>query len=277
MAAAIRSSGDKAAAKAIAALRKPTRGAWLVNVLVNREPAQVAEVFGLGEELARAHRDADAAELRRLSAMRTAVIDSLTRRALALGVEQGYSAPDAVRQEVAETLQAAMADPALADRVSAGTLIATVRAAGFGPADVFAPALAEVIPLRPGPPPEAPQAEPDPAEVRQLERDRGRAERRLEEALERQDRARADEERAMMELDTSRVRIAELDARLEELNQLLAAVTTEHDRAAASESEWRAIVAERAATRETAETDAAKLAEVVNEITKRLAELDGTD
>jgi hypothetical protein len=271
MVAAIRSSGDRFAAKAVAALRKPTRGAWLVNMLVHREPARVAEVFELGEELARAHRDANADELRRLSATRKAVIDSLTQQAVALGSEQGYSAPDSVRQEVSETLQAGMADPAFADKVLAGALVATVRAAGFGPADVFAPALADVIPLRPRPA-KSPQPAPNPAEVHRRERERGRAEGRLEEARERLERVRADEERAREELDTTRARRTELDSRIEELGQLLAAATAERDRVTAREGEWARILSERIAAREATESDAGKLLELVEALTKQLNE-----
>lgn len=277
MVAAIRSSGDRVAAKAVASLRKPTRGAWLVNLLVHRESAQVAEVFELGEELARAHRNADAVELRRLSSMRKAVIDSLTRRAVALGAEQGYSANDSLSQEVAETLQAAMADPALADKVLEGTLVATVRAAGFGPADVFAPSLAEVIPLRPQQPSSAPQPGPDPSEVRRLERERGRAEGRLEEARNRRDRALDAEEQSRAELEQLRAELADTGGRLAEIRQMLAAVAEEHARLSARESECDRTLAERTATRETAESDSDKLAELVDELTRRLAELGFSD
>lgn len=281
MAAALRSSGDGVAAKTVAALRKPTRGAWLVNLLVHRESAQVTEVFELGEELARAHRDADAPELRRLSSMRTAVIESLTRRAVALGAETGYSASDAVIQEIAETLQAAMADPALADKVLAGALVATVRAAGFGPADVFAPSLAEVIPLRPnrasGTAQSRPEAGPDPIEVRRLERERGRAEGRLDEARERRDRAIGEEDRAKAERDASRAELAEVDGRLAEITQLLGLVTAEQEKVSARVSECDRILAERIEARKTADADAGRLAELVDEFTKRLAELGLTD
>lgn len=283
LAAAIRSSGDRAAAKAVAALRKPTRGAWLVNLLVSREPDQVAEVFALGEELARAHRDADAAEMRRLSSMRGAVLDSLTQRAIGLGREQGYSANDTVGREVAETLQAAMADPALADKVLEGTLVATMRAAGFGPADVFAPALADVIPLRTEQHSEDAQSAPDsapaadPTEVRRLERERGRAEGRLEEARERRDRAVSDEERARRDLDGAQAEVAELSGRVAEIAELLTAATAEHERALARESECGRTLAEHTTTRQTADADAARLAELIDELTARLAELGVSD
>lgn len=284
LATAIRSSGDRVAAKTVAGLRKPTRGAWLVNLLVHRETDQVAEVLELGESLARAHRDADPDELRRLSSMRTAVIDSLAKRAAELGAEQGYQATDAVRQEVAETIQAAMADPALADRVLEGALVATVRAAGFGPADLFAPALADVIPIRaapapgqsaPAPGPSAPA--PDPAEVRRLERERGRAEGRLEEAQERLEREQRAEEELRTYLATAGDRLAELDERVDELSGLLAAVTRERDQAEARRAELARSLAERTAGRETIEADVARLLALIDQVTERLGELGVTD
>ena len=273
--AAIRSSGDRIAAQTVASLRKPARGAWLVNLLVHREPARVAEAFALGEELARAHRDADAAELRRLSAARTAAITSLTQQAVVFGSEQDYAAPDSVRQEVSETLQAAMADHALATKVLAGTLVATVRAAGFGPADVFAPVLADVPSLRssgraarPGSEPQA----PDPAEKYRLEREREWAEGRLEEARERLVRSRAAEERAGEELDRALTTRAALDERIAELERLLAETKAECGRADAQIGEGERRLAQRAANRESTEADAAGLLELIEELSRRLGD-----
>lgn len=194
LAAAARAAGDKPAALALKALRKPTRGAWLMNLLARHEAGQLAEVLGLGELLARAHRDADPDALRQLSALRGKAVETLTGRAAALGAEHGYAAPESVRQEVSETIQAAMADPSLADRVLAGAMTETVRAAAFGPTDLFAaaPRMAEVIPLRAeGAQPPGPQepAKPDQGTVRRLRRDLGRAETRWKEARERLERA----------------------------------------------------------------------------------------
>lgn len=143
----LRKSGDAAAAKSVAAWRKPTRGAWLVNLASAHAADEVGEVLDLGESLAEAHRTGDPGRLRELSALRGRVVAALARRAEQLGRERGYEAPEAVRAEVAETFTAGLADPEVAAAIRAGTLSRTVRAAGFGPADLFAP-LAEVIPLR---------------------------------------------------------------------------------------------------------------------------------
>ncbi|GAB3622470.1 hypothetical protein GCM10027418_05520 [Mariniluteicoccus endophyticus] len=165
-----KAAGDPSSAKAIAAWRKPTRAAWLVNILSRAEPDQVAEALAVGESLAQAHRDADATQLRELSRLRTQLIAALTRRAVELGREKGYEAPEAARAEVSGTLTAGLGDPQVADAIRAGTLSRTVRAGGFGPADMFAP-MADVIQLRPrlaaAPDPEPePTPEPSPAQDR---------------------------------------------------------------------------------------------------------------
>ena len=56
-------------------------------------------------------------ELRQLSAQRRKTVDALARRAVELGREQGYSAPDGATQEVGQTLQTALGDPEIAEPV----------------------------------------------------------------------------------------------------------------------------------------------------------------
>lgn len=275
--AAARKEGDLGAAKALKTLRKPTRGAWLVNLVARYEDAQVDRLLLLAEELARAHRDLEPADMRRLSPMRAAAVNSLTGRAIALGAERGYAAPDSVRQDVAETLQAAMADPELADRVREGTIVTTVRAAGFGPADVqgasfggesdFAsPAAigAEVIQLRPGSSAAAvretvggtkdqaaeERRRAEAAEVRSLSRDLGRAEARLEENEARLRRAEDAVAEARSRLTAARERAGELGVRVAELKTQLAAAEAEWQSA-----EDEAVQAAGAATRRTSEQD----------------------
>jgi len=56
LAAAARDAGDRAAAKAIAGLRRPTRAAWVVNRLARAavlHPARVDELGPAGEDLKR--------------------------------------------------------------------------------------------------------------------------------------------------------------------------------------------------------------------------------
>jgi hypothetical protein len=145
LAAEAKESGDRTLAKQITGLRRPTRSAWLVNLVARAEPDRVAELRELGTALQQAQQEMDGDELRRLSKQRRTTIDSLARRAAALGAEQGYEAPAAAVQEVSQTLQAALGDPAVAEVVQAGRLHQTVSYGGFGPEDL-APALAASLP-----------------------------------------------------------------------------------------------------------------------------------
>jgi hypothetical protein len=139
-----REAGDAAVAKAVAALRKPTRSAWVVNQLVRSDPGAIPRLAALGDELRAAERFMNGTKLRELSAQRRQLIDSLLRQALAVSGQQ--SPPAAMRDEVVATLTAAMSDPQVAVQLRAGTLLRAVSRAGFGslaPADLtFAPDLA---------------------------------------------------------------------------------------------------------------------------------------
>jgi hypothetical protein len=136
LAAEAKESGDRALAKQITALRRPTRSAWLVNLVARAEPERVAELRELGAALQQAQQQMAGDELRELSRQRRTRIDSLARRAAELGAEQGYDPPDSAVQEVSQTLQAALGDPAVADVVQAGRLHQAVAYGGFGPEDL---------------------------------------------------------------------------------------------------------------------------------------------
>jgi hypothetical protein len=145
LAAEVKGSGDKALAKQITGLRRPTKSAWLVNLVARAERDELAQLRELGTALQQAQQQMAGDELRRLSKQRRTMIDSLARRAAELGVEHGYDVPDSAVQEVSQTLQAALADPAVAEVVQAGRLHQAVSYGGFGPDDL-ASALAASVP-----------------------------------------------------------------------------------------------------------------------------------
>jgi hypothetical protein len=137
LAAAAREAGDREAASAIGALRKPTRAAWVVNRLARAEPSAAARMAALAAELRAAEEAKDGRRLRELSAARGALIDGLVGQALAAaGVPDP---PPSLRAEVTDTLTAALADPATAAEFAAGTLTKAAQWSGFGFGD-FAPA-----------------------------------------------------------------------------------------------------------------------------------------
>ncbi len=134
-----RTAGDAAAAKQITALGKPTKAAWLVNRLVRADPSVPARLAELGEQLRSSATSLDAAGIRKLSAARRELIDALVGQALG-PAEQRQAA---LRDEVADTFNAALADPEVAGQVAAGRVLRAAQWAGFGfgagdPAAAFA-------------------------------------------------------------------------------------------------------------------------------------------
>lgn len=130
LAAAARDAGDRAAAKAIAALRRPTRAAWVVNLLARTDPSGPAKLAELGAALRAAQQAGHGPRLRELSAARGALVDALTNQALS--VADVADPPPALRLEVSQTLTAALADDEVAADFAAGTLTRAVQWSGFG-------------------------------------------------------------------------------------------------------------------------------------------------
>ncbi len=131
LATAARVAGDRASARAIGALRRPTRAAWVVNRLTRADPSAAGQLAELGGGLLAAQRAGNGARLRELSAARGALLDSLTGLAFsAAGVDDP---PAGLREEVTATLAAAIADPSVAADLAAGVLTKGAEWAGFGP------------------------------------------------------------------------------------------------------------------------------------------------
>lgn len=130
LAAAARKAGDRVAATAIGALRKPSLSADTVNRLVHGAPDEVAELLQLGGDLRTAEQALDAGELRRLSERRRRLVHDLAELAFELTGQTSPSA--AVRDEVTATLNAALADEEVAQRLSSGALVTQARWDGFG-------------------------------------------------------------------------------------------------------------------------------------------------
>ena len=76
-----RQAKDRELAKAIGALRKPTRSAWLINLLARSAADEVAGLLDLGEALREAQASLSGPELRRLSGERQKAVRALARRA----------------------------------------------------------------------------------------------------------------------------------------------------------------------------------------------------
>jgi DNA repair exonuclease SbcCD ATPase subunit len=214
-AAEARKAGDRALAADIKKLRRPTAGAWLVNLLVRERRADIDQLLTLGTALRDAQAQLDADELRRLSQQRHQLVSTLVKEAVTIGRDRGQVPGDAAQREAEATLEAALADPAAAAALASGRLTVALHYSGFGSVDVTdaVAAPAAVAPDdRPAPPPRASgraaTTKAAPADRRRERRDAAEQELRIAEA------AIGDAERS---LDEHRRAAAEAAATRDEL------------------------------------------------------------
>jgi hypothetical protein len=211
-----REAGEPAAAKQIAALRKPTRSAWVVNRLVREDPEVRARLDEMSIDLRAAAGSADGAKIRELTTARSRLVDELTRQALQ--VSDLPAPPAALREEVTATLDAAIADPQVAANL--GTLVRAAHWAGFGldPMTSFPAGAPSPSAPKPSEPPTPPT--PTPAEAA-AERDRRRQEKiqLAERALAEADRAAGSANLAEQDLENT---VRRLEAELADARERLA-------------------------------------------------------
>jgi len=143
-----KAAGDATAARLLRGLHRPTLAAWASNLLVRAEPDQVRGFLELGEALRAAHRDLDRQQMRELSAQQGRIITALTGQAAHLAAEAGHRLSDTVRQDVANTLRAV-----LADAQSAGQWAAARLSTALTPPTEITPAIAARKPPQPEPAP----------------------------------------------------------------------------------------------------------------------------
>jgi hypothetical protein len=221
-----RERGDRAAATELAGMKRPTQGAWLVNLLALRQPDAVAELIDLGEEIRAAQGTVPPTQLRDLSARRRRALDAALSLSATMATDAGESAPTRAQLgEVETTLAAAMADEAAAEVVRAGRVVKALRYSGFG--DGFgatAPARSGGAPpashaaaaggrATAGAPPR-PAADQD-ALRREAEQKRAAAQQRLDEAEQALAAAEGAEREANAEVERVTGEIARLRERLE--------------------------------------------------------------
>jgi hypothetical protein len=145
-----RKGGDAAAAKRIAALRKPTVAAWLVNRLAIKRPELVAGLAELAGSLRTAQRELRGEKLRELARQRRELVGSLVdeARKLAAEADPALAKKQLPLTEVEATLNAALADSQIAAQVQSGRLLKTAAYEGFGelpePSEVDRPSRGEV-------------------------------------------------------------------------------------------------------------------------------------
>lgn len=233
---------DKQLAAGIKGLRKSSLAAWVVNLLVRRDPEQVDQVLAVGEALRDAQDNLDATQLREFTKQRRQLTASVTTAARRMAREEGVKTTEAVADQVEATLTAAMLEPDAAKAVRSGLLVTSLAATGLGDLDLSgAVALPDALGFSAT---ARPAAAPDPTARPQLHvvpdpdadlKARKAADERLNEAkavlkdAEKEHRAarRAVEKlqartlQVQSEVDELRSRIAALESTLEEVDDEL--------------------------------------------------------
>jgi hypothetical protein len=125
-------------AAAVKRLKKPSVAAWVVNLFVRRDTAQVEQVIAVGTALREAQEGMDGAELRALTRQRRQLTSAVTQQARGLAKDEGVKVTQSVADQVEATLTAAMLDPECAKAVRSGLLTAALSSTGVDAVDVGA-------------------------------------------------------------------------------------------------------------------------------------------
>ncbi|KOU88549.1 hypothetical protein ADK93_13290 [Streptomyces sp. XY58] len=223
-AAAARKAGQRAEAKRIAALHKPTLAVWAANRLARADADQAQHLLELGRGLREAHRTLSGEDLRKLSHQQHVVITAMAGEARRLAGEAGQDLSAGVQREVEQILRSVLADPEAASTWARGVLDkAPPPAVGFAevaPAPGTAPRPQQ--PERRMEPEPEPEPESEPDDTQEAERTSREAEL-AEEAL-----ALAETER-----EVARAGLGALDEQIAGLEERLGRAREERERLAA--------------------------------------------
>jgi hypothetical protein len=129
-------AADATLAKQIAALKKPSPAAWIVNLLARESTDDLTALLDVGEQMRTAQEHLDRDALRRLGGERRTAVTALARAGADLADGAGRAATSSVIGEVEQTLQAATSDPAAAAAVASGLLVRALRSVGYEPVDL---------------------------------------------------------------------------------------------------------------------------------------------
>jgi len=192
-----KADGDKALAKEIGALPKPSAAAWACNLLVREQRAEIEGLVDLGDLLREAQENLAGDQLRALDVQRRQLLTALTRQARALTNGQGHPVSTSVATQIEETLRAAMSDPEAGQALLTGRLTSPMTYSGMG-TTVAKPDLRLVHPPRPE---RTEKPAEKPAKAPRKQTGESAAERR---AREQEERRRVAEEKRQRELARAR-------------------------------------------------------------------------
>lgn len=125
-------AGDRALATSIGGLRRPSKSAWLVNILARRQRELVGELLEVGHAMREAQAQLAGGDIRTLSRRRHGMISALATKAPDIAAAAGETLSDGTLRELGATLAAASADEAAGEAVRAGRLTAALSHSGFG-------------------------------------------------------------------------------------------------------------------------------------------------
>ena len=199
----LRSDGDRDAAAAVKALRKPTVAAWALNQLARSRAADVKRLLEAGERLRSAQEEllggGDRAAFQEAATAERELVAGLTADATTLASEAGERG-GGLREKVAETLHAAALDEETAEELRAGRLTREREAIGGFGAPGGGPAPAPPPPTKKG---KAPKTSPKKSDGASESRKRAAA------------AAKTDERHARRELEAAEKAVRHAEERAE--------------------------------------------------------------
>ena len=131
-AAAARKAGLPEVAAELKALRRPSAGAWLANMLVRERSEEIETLIALGDSLRTPERTPEGDDIRDVSKRKAATVSELIRHARSRASQLGQPASGSAVEELETTLDAAFADPHAATTLRQGRLTVGLQYSGLG-------------------------------------------------------------------------------------------------------------------------------------------------
>ncbi len=128
-----RAEGDAELATAVKALRRPTNGGWVLNLLARRRREELEAVVELGGRLRDAVGVLGATELHELDRRRRELTRAVAARGAELAADAGRRVSAQVVADVEESLRSAMVDATAGRALLTGLLLDTFTTTGLEP------------------------------------------------------------------------------------------------------------------------------------------------
>jgi hypothetical protein len=254
-------------ASEVAALRKPSVAAWVVNQLVRTQRKGLQSLFAAGDDLARAQEQAAAGKgggdaMREATHRQRDAVRELLEAAEGLLGSDGHGVSQATMEHVGETLRAAANDPDARQQVAGGCLTRELRFIGVGigvsaPSSVTREPSAKTIPKQDTAPSRGTDNRPTGRPDRRKAKDKTEAEARAAEAARNAEAERVAARERAAAIKTARRTEAEARRAATRADTELAAAQARQHEAAASLQEAETSLSEAA---ERAKGAAAELA-----------------